>query len=489
MERLLADAQELSGVEYDISNLSDVYQAIHVIQENLGITGTTAKEAATTLSGSFNSMKAAAQNFAGYLTLGMDITPAMQNLVTTASTFLFGNLFPAIGNIFAALPTAISTFVTSAASAISQNFSLDMLQGAVDSAANFVTGLGQGIQQNLPSFLAQALPMVLEFAEQIRASAGELISAGLELLLNLAQGIADSLPTLIEYVPQIVTNIANIINDNAPQLLTTAGQIILTLGQGLIEAVPTLVSNIPQIIEAMVAVFAAYNWLDIGKQAITKLKDGVLAVVGAVRSAGKNVLQAIVDALLSLPSKLLSLGKSGVSGLASGIRGAASLAKSGITTVVNSIISTVKAVPSKMISIGKQIVQGIASGIRNAASAVVNALSNVVSNAISSIKSKLGIASPSKVFRDVIGQWIPKGVAVGITANADSVQDAIDGMLSVKDIALSNAVLQYPLATNVSSGTTQITYNQTINSPKAMSRRDVRRETKNTVRELKAYAY
>lgn len=488
MQRLLADAQKLTGVKYDINNLSDVYNAIHAIQENLGIAGTTSQEAATTLSGSFNSMKAAAQDFAGYLTLGMDITPAVQNLVSTASTFLFGNLFPALGNIFTALPGAISTFVSTAGATIAQNFSLEMLNGAVASASEFINGLGSGLQQNIPTFLAQALPMVLQFAENIRANAGQLIGAGLNLIMQLAQGIANSLPTLITYIPQIVTNIAGIINDNAPKLLTTAGQIILTLAKGLITSIPTLVANIPQIIQAIVAVFSAFNWIGIGKQAITAIKNGIISMVGAVRSAGTNVMQAIVNALMSLPSKLLSLGRSGVSGLANGVRAAAGLVRSGITTVINALIAIVRAVPSKMLSLGKNIVQGIANGIRNAASAVVKALGDVVSNAIDAIKKKLGIASPSKVFRDAVGQWIPEGIAVGITSNADSVQESINSLVDLKNLGISNAVPKSPIVqTSGTSNVTKVEYNQTINSPKAMTRREVRRETKNAVRGLRPY--
>lgn len=488
MERLLADAQALTGVKYDINNLADVYNAIHAIQDDLGITQATAQEAETTLSGSFNSMKAAAQDFAGYLTLGMDVTPAVQNLVSTASTYLFGNLIPAIGNIFASLPSAIGTFVSSSGAAISQNFSMQMLQGATNSAVEFINGLGQGIQTNLPTFLAQALPMILQFSEQLRSNAGQLIDAGLNLILQLAQGIANSLPTLITYIPQIVTNIAGIINDNAPKLLVTAAQVILTLARGLILAIPALVASIPQIIQAIVAVFSAFNWISLGKNAITAIKNGIVSMIGAVRGAGTNIMQAIVNALLSLPSRLLSLGRSGVSGLASGVRGAAGLARSGITTVVNALVAVVRAAPSKMVSIGRQIVQGIANGIRNAASVVVNALGNVVSSAINAAKRKLGIASPSKVFRDAVGQWIPKGIAVGITANADSVQESIDRLVDLKNFGMKNATQTMPATgTTKNERNTNITYYQTINSPKALSRREIRRETKNTVRELMAY--
>lgn len=462
MQRLLEDAQKLTGVKYDINNLSDVYNAIHAIQENLGIAGTTSKEAATTLSGSFNSMKAAAQDFAGYLTLGMDITPAVQNLVSTASTFLFGNLFPALGNVFTALPGAIATFVSTAGAAI--------------------------MQQLGASTTDEALNAVLQISENLRANAGQLVDAGLNLIIQLAQGIADSLPVLIENIPQIVTNIAGIINDNAPKLLVTAGQVVLTLAKGLIAAIPTLVANIPQIIQAIVAVFSAFNWLNLGKQAVTAIKNGIISMVGAVRSAGTNVMQAIVNALMSLPSKLLSLGRSGVSGLANGIRAAAGLVRSGITTVINALIAVVRSAPSKMLSLGKNIVQGIANGIRNAASAVVNALGDVVSSAINAVKKKLGIASPSKVFRDAVGQWIPEGIAVGITSNADSVQESINSLVDLKNLGISNAVPKSPIVpTSSTSNATKIEYNQTFNSPKAMTRREVRRETKNAVRELRPY--
>ena len=153
MERLLADASELSGVKYDISNLSDVYEAIHVIQEDLGITGTTAKEAATTFSGSFASMKAAATDLMGNLALGNDIGPQIQALGSTVSTFVTGNLLPMVSNIAQQIPTI----------------------------------LGQ-----LPGLLASALPQILPMA-------GELVS-------GLANGIIDNLPVFADGVAQLITN-------------------------------------------------------------------------------------------------------------------------------------------------------------------------------------------------------------------------------------------------------------------------------------------
>lgn len=385
----------------DVVTFDKVIEAIGIVQDKLGITGTTAEEAESTISGSFNMMKSSAQNFAGYLTLGMDMTVPFQNLVDSVGTYL-GNLLPAVGNVLSGLPGVISQGLEMAKTAVSDYFSS-----------------GQ---------LVDGLAMVATLSENIRTGASQLVDSGLELILQLAQGIADSLPVLVTYVPQIVTNIAGIINDNAPKLLVTAGQVLLILAQGLVAAIPSIVAAIPSIIQAIVAVFSAFNWLDLGKQAVTAIKNGILALKGAVASAGTNIMQAIVNALMSLPSRLLALGRNGISGLASGIRGAAGQVVSGITSIVSKITSTLAAVPSKMINIGKQIVQGIANGIRNAASAVVNALGNVVNNAIDKVKSKLGIKSPSRVFRDQVGKWIPAGIAVGIEDYSDTAINAVEKM-------------------------------------------------------------
>lgn len=493
MQRLLADAQKLTGVKYDINNLSDVYNAIHAIQENLGIAGTTSQEAATTLSGSFNSMKAAAQDFAGYLTLGMDITPAVQNLVSTASTFLFGNLFPALGNIFTALPGAISTFVSTAGATIAQNFSLEMLNGAVTSAVEFINGLGSGLQQNIPTFLAQALPMVLQFSENIRENAGQLIDAGLNLILQLAQGIANSLPTLITYIPQIVTNIAGIINDNAPKLLTTAGQIILTLAQGLISAIPTLISNIPQIITAIVSVFMAYNWIDMGKSLMTAVKDGISSLKGQITAKAGEIGNSIKTKIAEFPAKIKTEGVNMISRLGEGITSKIGDARTAIGKIGSAIKTKISELPQQMKSIGGDIVRGIWNGISDKVSWIISMIGGFKDRVVDAIKKMFGIASPSKVMRMEVGQWIPKGVAVGIEENTPYAVRAAKQMARnvVFDASLSAARL-YPVAdTNTSTAAIQpreINSTVIFNSPKALSRREIRREMKGIVKELNVYA-
>ena len=157
MQRLLADAEKITGVKYDISNLSDVYSAIHVIQGELDITGTTAKEAASTLSGSFASMQAAFKNVLGQLTLGQDIGPALSALAETVTTFLVGNLLPAVWNILSALPGALLTFVQSLGSELIEAVSETFAQMGTNSGPqllamvyNMLAQLGNAIMTNAP---------------------------------------------------------------------------------------------------------------------------------------------------------------------------------------------------------------------------------------------------------------------------------------------------------------------------------------------------
>lgn len=404
---------------------SSIIDAIGVIQDNLGITGTTAEEAATTLSGSFASMQAAASNVMANLTLGRDVGPALQGLAQTVTTFLAGNLLPAIGNILSALVLQVIPVGT------------QMLQS-----------LGAGLAQGVPNFLAQALPMVLQFTETLRTNFGNIVDAGIDLLLNLAQGIANGLPTLIEYVPQIVTNIAGLINDNAPKLLAAGLHIIVTLGLGLIQAIPTLIANIPQIIQAVVSVFTAFNWISLGSNIITMLKNGITSMVSAVQSAGASIFDAVKNAIANLPATLQSLGSNAITSMANGLKSMLGSVLSAARGILTGIVGIIKGLPGQLWSLAKSaasklwnafvvkdwnglgtnIIQGIINGIGSMAGALWEAATNVAKSALNAIKSFFGIASPSKLMQFEIGPYIPQGLALGIEKNAGYVTDAMDDL-------------------------------------------------------------
>nr|DAZ82477.1 MAG TPA: tail tape measure protein [Caudoviricetes sp.] len=312
MQRLLNDATKISGVKYDLGNLADMYSAIHVIQKEMDITGTTAKEASTTLTGSFAAMKAAAENVLADWSTGADLTAPLQGLVETAQTFLVGNLLPMIGNVLAGIPELVYTLVP------------EILQ----SGTQLVTSLAEGFTQGIPDFLSNALPQLLQFTEELRANAGVFVDAGLNLITQLLNGLIAGLPDLIAYVPDIIINICGVINDNMPKILAQGVSIIVQLIAGLVQTVPSLLANWKKILEAVLSVISAINWLNIGKTILTGVANGVKSMGSSLLNAFKGGFSSALAWIKSLPSQAVQWGKNLIQSFINGLTG-----KGGVATI------------------------------------------------------------------------------------------------------------------------------------------------------------
>ena len=225
MERLLADATALSGVEYNIDNLGDVYDAIHVIQTDLGLTGVAAEEAQSTFTGSFGAMKASAKNFLADLALGNDVSGALSSLTESVITFA-GNVLPMIQNIVAAAPQAIVQLLT--------GLGPMLLTTGVEAILN----LGQGIAAALPGLISSLASMIPQIVSGFTAVVPQLLSVGAQIVKALAQGVLQALPGLIAALPGMITDIANGISANVG-VIVEAG---IELFNGLVEALPVIVS-------------------------------------------------------------------------------------------------------------------------------------------------------------------------------------------------------------------------------------------------------
>lgn len=422
MQRLLNDAEKLTGKKYDISSFSDVTQAIHAIQTQMGITGTTAKEAASTISGSFNMMKASAKDFLGNLTLGRDVSKSMENLVASTGTFL-SNLLPALGNIAKGLVNVIGT-------TFPQMFSK----------------IGNSLGASMPGLISKGLTMVTQFTASLRKNAGKFVSAGMEMLLKLAQGWANSMPVMIQKIPQIITNIAGLINDNAPKIMVTGGKIIITLVKGLINAIPTLIANIPQILRAMWNAFTAFNWMSLGSSMISGIAGALRSGIGSLFSAAQSLCVTIVNAFINLPTVLFNAGATAIVHLIQGFRSAWGVITSiggrivvavisGLVSLASRMWSSAKSAASRMLSafravswgsVGTHIISGIIRGIAGAAGKLFSSMKNLASKALSAAKKVLGINSPSRVFAAEVGRWIPAGIAVGVTKNSGILSSVMD---------------------------------------------------------------
>ncbi|MDD3185908.1 MAG: hypothetical protein PHT76_11485 [Anaerostipes sp.] len=404
MQRLLADATKLTGQKYDINNLSDVYQAIHAVQGELGITGTTAKESASTLSGSFASVKAAGEDLLGNMALGKDITPQLSNLGATITTFVGGNLLPAIGNVFSTFPQIIATAFTGITAAMPQMTAVGV---------ELMNGLATSIQSSLPVMIPAAMNAIMGFSETLRSSAGSLVDAGLNMIMSIADGIIANIPTFITTVPQIITNIAGIINDNAPKLLVCGVTLIAKLAIGIVKSIPTLVANIPKIFVAIASVFTAMNWVSLGKTAITTIKKGIDALKTQVPNTLKSIGSKAVSAFKGISWS--NVGSTIIKFIANGVKSLMTFIPNTLKSIGTKAVSAFKNI--NWASVGKNIIKGIAGGVSGAAGALLDAARNAASNALSAIKKKLGIHSPSRVFRDEVGKMMALGMAEGFESN------------------------------------------------------------------------
>ena len=305
MQRLLKDAEKLSGMHYDLGNLADMYSAIHIIQQEMDITGTTAKEAATTLTGSFAAMKAAAENVMGNWSTGADLTEPLQALADTAQTFLVDNLLPMIGNVLAGIPEIVYSLVP------------ELLQTGTE----LLSSLAQGFTEGIPEFFSTALPQLLAFTDQLRDNAASFVDAGLNLITQLLNGLIAGLPDLIAYVPDIIINICGIINDNMPKILAEGVSIILQLVVGIVKAVPDLLANWKKILQAVLSVISAINWLNIGKNILTGVANGVKSMGSSMLNAFKGGFSSALNWIKSLPSQAVQWGKNLIQSFINGLTG------------------------------------------------------------------------------------------------------------------------------------------------------------------------
>lgn len=264
MERLLADAEAISGQEYDISNLNDVYEAIHLIQEETGITGTTADEAAKTFSGSFASMKASAQNLLGNIALGEDVSDELNTLMGTIVTFA-GNAVPMVTSVLQSLPTLVSTLLSS--------------------------GLISEVLPNLAGTIGVVVPqLVASITENLPA----LLQAGIDIIVALVNGISTSIPQLIGMMPDIVSQMNGSIIGNLPLIISAGINLLIALIGGMAQAFPSLVAMAPKIFTTVKSTLASMDWAQIGSQLISVLLNSIRHIVAKVAQTFNNVKTAIL---------------------------------------------------------------------------------------------------------------------------------------------------------------------------------------------------
>ena len=305
----------------------------------------------------------------GKLALGQDIGPSLEALAQTTTTFLVGNLLPAVWNILSALPGGVVTLVQS---------------------------MGTQLAAALPSFLAQ-------FQTGITGGLPQLLTTGQTMLSNLIAGLMQNLPQLLQTAVSVINQLVTGFYTAMPQITTAAMAVLTQFGQGVI-------ANLPQILAA-------------GTSILQNLLNGLFtALPQLITAAGQMVTTLLSGFVMNLPQIIAAgfdLLTALISGIGQGLPGIITAAIDAGANFINAFTSI------DWISLGVQVIQGIINGIKSAIGALVDAAINAAKSAFDAAKNALGIHSPSRLFRDQIGKMIPSGMALGITANLKPVTTAM----------------------------------------------------------------
>lgn len=395
MQRLLEDAQKLTGVKYDISNFADVTQAIHAIQTELGITGTTAKEASSTIEGSLNSVKGAWNNLlVGITNPDADWDKLIQNLVDTVTT-AGENILPAIKSALVGVSALIRDLFPMIAKEIPALVA-EILPQLVQTGASILQSLMSGIQQNLPLLINSALQIITTIAQTILQMLPQILQMGLQIIIELIKGIAQQAPTLVPQIVDCMILMVETLIENIDLIIDAGIQLIIGLAEGLIEALPQLIDKIPTIIEKL------------------------------------------VDAIIKNFPKLVGVGVELVVKLASGLIQAIPKILSAVANLVSQVFKTIAKLPGMMWDIGKNIVQGIWNGISGMASWLWNKISGWCSSIFDNIKNFFGIHSPSKLFADKIGKMLGLGLGEGFDDSLSSVYKDMERAVNYENDKLTS---------------------------------------------------
>lgn len=288
MERLLKDAEKFSGQKYDISNLADVYEAIHVIQESMKITGTTAKEASTTLQGSFGSMKAAASNLLVAIGTGKGLDGAMKNLVASAKTFA-GNLLPMVKTAMSGI-SSLATEIAPLISAVIPELMENVLPQLLSAGVSMLTAIVSGISSALPALSQAGISILSQLITGIQSVISEIIPMAGTIVSTLGQGFLMYQGAVLKLGLDIVVGLVQGLVEALPVLIPAAVDMITGLADALVEAIPLIAEAIPQIISAIVIALT-------NPEALAKLLSAAVKLLGALIEAIPTIIQGLAEEL------------------------------------------------------------------------------------------------------------------------------------------------------------------------------------------------
>jgi phage-related protein len=403
MERLLKDAQKITGVKYDISNLSDVYEAIHVIQGELGITGTTAKEAEETISGSIASLKGAWDNFLnGSGNLGQVLKSAVTVIknISNAVQKLIPEMIQSINEWLPDIVEEGKEIILSLLEGI-----IDNLESVINCGVKIIEALIQSITSVLPNLAKTAVKLVADIAKAILNQLPLIVDCGIQVILELAKGIIEELPGLLEQIPTIIQQIADVLVEHLPELIEVALKLIQTLVEGLAQHIDKMTKYAPKIVETIVDTLMEHmdELIPVAIEVLVSLITGLAQALPQLITFTPKIIFTIISTLVSHLPDILSTGIKLIGELIKGIGQKLWDVGEKAGEIGKKIKEKIQEYIDKAVEWGKDLVQNLIKGMQSKKPSVVTATTGVMG----AIKSLMHFSKPDKGPMRDYEKWMP----------------------------------------------------------------------------------
>lgn len=421
-DAFVATANNINEVSFD-----KIIEAIHVVQTNMGVTGATAAEAASTIEGSVASAKSAWTNLiTGIADENADLDTLIGNFVTSAET-VAGNVVPRITQILSGMGTAIEQLAPILAAEV-PTLIASVLPSIVNGGAQLLVGLVTGLVSALPQLVAAVPGIIDTMITSISEALPQILNVGVQLLDQLTTGIETGLPDMVSRIPEIITQFLNYITEQLPTVLDKGAELLNNLVNGILGAIPEMTAALPEIITAFVQ-FITDNLPTIIESGINILLNLVSGIIGAIPDLVASIPQIISAITTGIARALPKIIQSGVSLLQKFIEGILSnipALVAALPQIISAIVEGVGALIGGIVDVGKSIVEGIWKGIQEMAGWIYDKVTGFFSGIVDGVKDFLGIHSPSTVFADM-GKNMALGLGQGWDNEYDRIRRDIEG--------------------------------------------------------------
>ena len=423
MERLLKDAEKISGIHYDISSLSDVYNAVHVIQQEMGITGTTSEEAANTISGSAGSMKAAWQNMiTGMADDSANFDDLTRNLVNSVVGFS-KNILPRVQTAIKGMATMVTSLLKELVPQIIETIP-PLITETMPILIEAVQTVIQSILDVLPEITTTLSQLIPDIVLMLVSMLPQLIDVGVQVIVNLVNGIVEAIPKLAAEMPKIVITIINTLIENIPLLLNAAIQLLMAIVEAIPVIIEQLVDNLPSIVDTIITTLLDNMpmLLEACIKLFMALVEAIPKVIIELVKVVPTIVTSTVKSLWDNRYRVLEAGKNMLLAVRDGIVNNLSMLMEKVKEIPGKIKDWFVEGLTKIKEIGTNIVEGIWEGISDGYEWIKNKIKGWVGNVLDFFKKLLGINSPSKVMENQVGKYMAEGIGVGFTDEMQNVE-------------------------------------------------------------------